>query len=217
MGRPAKRRPVKPTVILDPGSCHDGSLSKATELIHIASGCGADAIKFQLLSPAEEVGGNIGMDWDWLPKLMVIGECLGIEVFASVFDVKGIEWVTECGCKSIKFAYSQQALYCDQMRMKFDTTYISCDVMNLHVNTDHVHLYCIPLYPVPYIVDFAGLFPRFEGFSDHTLNYGQTLKAVRAGAMVIEKHIQGDWDSPTPDARFALRPRELRQLMRKIK
>ena len=50
----------------------------------------------------------------------------------------------------------------------------------------------------------------FQGFSDHTLGYHQTLEAIKNGAEYIEKHITLDHkDINCPDNNFALKPKEL--------
>lgn len=196
----------------DPGSCHLGSLEKAKELVKIGADCGLDAVKFQLLTQKEMTGGNIGMDWEWLPELIEDGKRLGVEVFASVFDKSGIEWMQRCLCRSIKFSHSQNSkrLFC----AAFDDHYVSGDIMN-PVPAPFIGLYCIPEYPVPYQIDFEGLFPMFNGFSSHCLGIEQDLRAIEFGAKIIEKHFQGDWHSPCPDGAFALKPHRLLELVRR--
>lgn len=205
-------------IIVDPGSNHNGDYGKAIELIKIAADCGADAVKFQLLTQKELKGtGNIELPWKWLPELIDHGKIYHIEVFASVFNEDGIKWLRACKCKSIKFAYSQQK-YGEVTVGKgaeFEKIYMSCDVMTKPEWPKKdclISLYCIPLYPVPYIVDFEGLFPRFDGWSSHTLGIKQDMKAISMGAKYVEKHFQCDWHSPTPDGKFSIRPKELRKL-----
>lgn len=216
--RPAKRTPIKPFVIGDPGSTHDGSFVKALTLINIAADCGLDAVKFQLLSPEQERGQNIGMNWEWLPALIDEGIKRKIEVFASVFNMEGVQWLIKYGCKSVKFAYSQLLLHkvSAHLHNNFDKVYMSTDVMN-GVFENTINLYCIPQYPVPFIVDFEGLFPKFNGFSSHCLGIRQEQAALRAGAKYLELHYQGKWESNTPDGKFAKTPKELGKLMRIIK
>ena len=228
-------------IILDPGSTHDGSIDKAKELIRIGAGSGADAIKWQLLGENETKAGNTLLPWAWLPELMDLGKSLGVEVFASVFNRAGAEWLYKCGCASIKFAYSQRlnlGWACDHKTVRsgldFKRIYVSCDVMHkpdmvmpdtqgnpivfdVTGASQFIHLYCVPEYPVPYIVDFEGLFPRFQGFSSHCLGVEQEIRAVRAGAKYLEFHYQGSWSSPCPDARFAKPPKLTEQLVREIR
>jgi sialic acid synthase SpsE len=206
-------------IIGDPGSCHLGSFDKASELVRIGANAGLDAVKFQLLTSNETKNGNIGMNWDWLPELIVLGDRLGVEVFASVFDNSGIDWVRKCGCKSIKFAHSQYLKYLqfNVLEKHFENQYVSCDTSNDRIIENAVKLYCIPEYPVRYIIDFEGIFPRFDGFSSHCLGIEQDLKAMIMGAKYLEKHFQGDWESDCPDGAFALRQKDLTRLVDSVK
>jgi sialic acid synthase SpsE len=82
---------------------------------------------------------------------------------------------------------------------------------------NYVSFYCIPEYPVRYQVDFEGLFPMFDGLSDHTLGFRQTIRAAEMGAQFIEKHFQGNWDSSCPDGCFALKPAQLDEMVKQLK
>ena len=64
--------------------------------------------------------------------------------------------------------------------------------------------FCLFLdYPVHFEPNFDHLFPRFKGFSDHTLGYAQTIRAIEAGAQIIEKHFTLDHkDIECPDFLF---------------
>lgn len=206
-------------IIGDPGSCHLGSLTKARELVKLGGALGLDAVKFQLLGPAQLTGGNIGIEWEWMPELMAYGKDIGIQVFASAFDFKAVSFLVAIKSPAIKFAYSQQELLrtsLPSLPQEMDV-YASYDVMSREIYSETVTLYCIPEYPVRYQIDFEGLFPRFDGFSDHTLGIHQTIRAAEAGAEYIEKHFTGDWYADCPDGRFALRPKEMDQLVKRIK
>lgn len=208
-------------IIAEAGSTHDGEKKKALELIEIARECGADAIKFQLLTQKELKGtGNVELNWDWFPDLIDWGNKHDIEVFASVFDVDGAKWLKHCKCKSIKFAYSRHILFNGLEKnaidwgvnfSDFEKIYLSTDIMS-GLRQNAVNLYCIPLYPIPYIIDFENIFPLFDGFSSHCLGIKQDVLAIDMGAKYVEKHFQGPWNSNTPDAKFAIRPEELRDL-----
>ena len=222
-------------VILDPGSTHDGDLHKAMRLIEIAAATGSDAIKFQLLSPAECKGGNISISWEWFPELIAHGKTKGIEVFASVFDRSGWDYVIQCGCKSVKLSYSQAHKLPEYPhKVPLENFYVSRDVMSPAFsltpiiprkapppNMKLIRLYCLPLYPLPYLADFEGLFdgsaPRFEGFSSHALGIQQEIRAADAGAKVLEFHIRGDWASPTPDGLFAKSPAMVEKICKAVK
>ena len=205
-------------IITDPGSCFLGKLEYAKELIKISVDCGADAIKFQLFKNKPP---NIELPYEWFPELVSYGYDLGIEVFASAFDTEAVVLITQ-NCSSIKFAYSVNpdkywsASLCDH----FKKIYISGDIMtDFPVGDNVIKLMCIPEYPVKYTVNFEGIFPRFEGWSSHCLGVYQDFKAVLAGATVVEKHIRLESDEclQVPDGRFALRPKELSDLVEGIR
>ena len=207
--------------ILDPGSTHGGDYDTALLQVKRTADVGADAIKFQLFPPASKddpkAKGNIPMPFEWFPRLVTAGRNLGVEVFASVWSVSAINLLADCGCTSVKFAYSQR--HNDHLQQAadglFKNIYISGDVMTGWPSIAHIRLYCIPQYPVPYLVDFAGLFPaRFQGFSDHTLGVHQTQYAMDKGAMIIEKHAMLESCKVScPDSRFAVTFDEMRKII----
>lgn len=224
-------------ITLDPGSTHNGDLYKAKRLVEIAADVGANACKFQLLSNAELVKksgaetGNIGIDWEWMPELIALGKEKKVEVFASVFDRSGWDYLLSLGCKSVKLSYSQ-AHKLDQYPhlAPLETVYVSQDVMSPKLALTParkgdvkpgpmrlVRYYCVAQYPIPYMVDFECLFPRFDGFSSHCLGIEQEYRAVQAGAKYLEFHIQGDWPSDTPDGRFAKTPAMAAKLIERVR
>jgi len=205
-------------IIVDPGSCHDGDLKKAEALVNLAKNAGADAIKFQLLTDKETKGtNNILLPWDWFPDLMELGEMLNIEVFASVFDDKGIKFLNGCSCDSIKFAHSQQDLFLlNDNSINASNIYVSS---NWHLPyEDCVNLWCVPQYPVPFELNFDYLFPnRYQGFSSHCMGGRQEIKAVEAGAKYLEFHTKGYWESECADAFFAKSPKQSEILINTIR
>ena len=194
-------------VIADPGSCHMGNLERALELTRVAAACGCDAIKWQLFR--DDSNGNIPLNREWFEALVGSAD---IEVFASVWDREAIDLLIRCKCKSIKFSYSQSQNWFSYPGSQFSHTYVSGDLSTRGWVSRAIKLYCIPLYPVPYLIDFDGLFPRFDGFSSHCLGIEQDKAAIRAGAKIIEKHFQLDDVSACPDGNFAIRPAKLKEL-----
>jgi N,N'-diacetyllegionaminate synthase len=204
------------TTISDPGSTHNGKLSYAKELIKISASCGCNAIKFQLFPSSLNCPPNIPLPYKWFPELVQYGKDLHIEVFASAFDEMAIQLIKK-HCKSIKFSYLMKDLHKTIKYNDFDKIYVSCDIMSINdIRTSTIikKLYCIPAYPVQYIMDFEGLFPLFDGISDHTYGINQTFNAVRCGAKIVEKHITLDKnDIMCPDGRFALSPKNLEKMV----
>ena len=191
-----------------------GKLKQAEELITIARACGCDAIKFQLF---KNIPPNIPIPYEWFPDLVAYGKNLNIEVFASVFDNEALE-ITSKHCKSIKFAYSQRHAKLHDLPNKINTDiYVSGDVMTAFA-PNVIKLYCIPLYPVPYVINFEGIFDRFDGFSSHCLGIYQDIEAVNQGCRIIEKHFTLDRKNiACPDHNFALKPNQLSRLVSKAK
>ena len=212
-------------IIGDVGSCHMGQLDLAIRLVSEGAAAGLDAVKFQLPTEAQLGGGNIGLNWRDL--CTVREQFPRVRIFASVFSYWGIQFLTKENFREIKFPYSQWGLFCQcadyGWLSQFDLIYVSTDVMRPPWKSNGsvppvTWLYCIPHYPVQYVVDFEGLFPRFHGFSDHTLGIEQTRRAVAAGARLIEKHFTVDSDRVRcPDHQFALRPERLRELCRTLR
>ena len=203
-------------IIGDPGSCHMGKKEIALELIRAGAICGLDAIKFQIF---KNLPPNIELPYKWIEGLVKYGEGLGVEVFASVWDEDGMSKLRQAGAKSVKFAYSQRNSPLIETALElFDNVYISGDVFTEFPKRAE-RLYCVPEYPVPYIPNFEDLFPnRFDGFSDHTLGNESALLAVKQGAVVIEKHFTLDRkDIDCPDHRFAIKPKQLGQMVEKIR
>jgi len=207
-------------IILDPGSCHMGKLDYAKELIRLAVDVGADAVNFQLF---KNLPPNIELPYEWMPELIEYGGNYSgnkIEVFASVFNQEAYDFVKMIRIKSIKFAYRKHQTADNIITAchDFDTVYCSGD-WNTEIYYETKKLFCIPQYPVPFIIDFENVFPKFDGFSDHTIGYKQTLEAIRQGATIIEKHftLGNSHYINCPDHSFALKPWDLEKMIKAIR
>ena len=79
----------------DPGSTHNGSVTRALALVDCAADSGFDAVKFQLfpqsLSPT-----NPALDYGFMQALCDRAYERGIEIFASVWDVKALNVLVSC-------------------------------------------------------------------------------------------------------------------------
>jgi sialic acid synthase SpsE len=74
------------------------------------------------------------------------------------------------------------------------------------------------IYPVIEKLDFVGLFPLFDGFSSHFFNWRQNVEAMKHGAKIIECHFKlNKPDIDCPDSRFALKPKEVEQIISQIR
>jgi sialic acid synthase SpsE len=193
---------------LDIGSCHGNDPKKIQEIVDLCAEVGAE-LKFQLFKnkpPNIELAPEI---WDIAVEMCAKKK---VPIFASVWDIYGIDILIDSGCQTAKFAYSQndKSLMIQYALDKEMEVIVSTDIMGPRY-LGCVHLYCIPQYPVPYEISFDGLFPRLDGFSDHTLGIRQSLNAVIEGATIIEKHVTTEAnDVDCPDAKFAIKPSQVR-------
>jgi N,N'-diacetyllegionaminate synthase len=206
-------------VIVDPGSTHMGKIEYAKEAIDLAAENKCWAIKFQLFKGEEFTkNGNIELPREWWPKLVEYAKDR-IIIFSSVFDFEAIDLLTKYESPYIKIPYSQRKrfrAYYPFMKMEI---IISCHPSEVYNYPNCIRLFCIPEYPVLYKIDFNEIFTRypFNGFSDHTLGFKQTLETIKYGARYIEKHITLNHKNINcPDNNFALRPYELKRMMEVI-
>jgi N-acetylneuraminate synthase/N,N'-diacetyllegionaminate synthase len=199
--------------IIDIGSTHDGKEESCHSAINMAVEHGISDVKFQLLEPNQSIGGNISIKPSWLSRIVQSGKDCNVNVFCSVWTEEAMKLCSGAGMKTIKFAYSMNGhryLIKSALGM-FKEVIVSGDIMH-RAPAGCIELFCLPFYPVYYQVSFEGLFPKFSGFSDHTLGISQTINAIASGAKIIEKHVYQNESSKTPDRNFAISWDELREL-----
>lgn len=131
-----------------------------------------------------------------------------IAVTASVFGDEEFRFLLKSRPPFMKFAYTQKGRidWIEETLEELVEPMVSCDVMTERFLPKGVtKLFCVPTYPVYYQIAFQGLFPRFHGFSDHTLGLDQSLEALEEGAQILEKHITLPYaDIRCPDQAFAV-------------
>jgi pseudaminic acid synthase len=222
-------------IIADIGASHGGSFKNARRLIEYAWAAGADAAKLQLYDPHKlaasrraKLGDPItwnGKDTslldlyqaahtprDWFERFFWFGEQLGIEVFASVFDREGIDYLETLDCPAYKISSyegNDKALIA-HARATGKPVIVSNPSGPLWA--DIAVLHCVSKYPCPddeaevnRITELKSIQP-IVGFSDHTLGTAAALKAKELGAVIFEKHIKLEGDTTSPDSGFAIEP-----------
>lgn len=209
-------------VIAEIGSCHLGIKEVAIKLIDAAQDAGCWAVKFQLFPNTDQYtkSGNIWLDPGLYLELQDYAKKREILCGASTFDEENLQFlVEEAKPDFYKFAYSKkdERALINYALCTARPVFVSCDVMTQHlVPKGAATLYCIPEYPVRYEVCFDELFPRFDGFSDHTLGIQQSLKAIDSGAEYLEKHMKLEGQMSCPDALFAIDQFEMKSLVKSI-
>lgn len=219
-------------IIAEIGQNHNGDMGMALELIHAAKEAGADSVKFQvynapLLFPREnnpwfDYNCKTELSRDQLGQLREECERVGIEFFASVFDVERISWLEELGVNRYKIASrSITDTYLIQALAKTNKSLLvslgmwkGVEFPVIPTQAPVSFLYCVSKYPT----DLEDLrlgsvdFKRYAGLSDHTLGISAAQAAFSRGAKAVEKHFTLDKDFYGPDHACSMTPIELNQL-----
>jgi N,N'-diacetyllegionaminate synthase len=214
-------------IILDGGSTHMGKLAYAKELIDIAEDSGADYIKFQLFPATKEQkeAGNVPLKHDMFKELWQYAANKRIGLTASVFSKDDLDFLISFSVPFVKFSHSQskQGSWIQGCLTSGHQVVVSTDhsgLANLRTHPSLVRLFCVPRYPVDEVLHFEGKFPPFDGFSDHTVGYEQTLQAAARGAEWIEKHITLEYaDVTCPDATYghSLTAKEVKKMVKELR
>lgn len=192
-------------------------LDYAKRFIDLGIDNGCWAIKFQLF---RNLPPNLELPREFFPELIDYAKGK-ILVFASVFDDDAVKLLYSLKISHIKKAFSMRHTHFNHIPCDYEPQWIvsTTPMESFKHSPKTIKLFCIPEYPVIYKIDFSQIFTRFpfQGFSDHTIGFNQTLVASFLGAEYIEKHITLDHsDIDCPDNCFALKPKELYRMMKCI-
>lgn len=219
-------------VIAEIGLNHNGDMNLAKCLIDEARAAGADIAKFQFFDASK----YFPPDFEWMDACMKARLSLeqatmlrdycdqvGIEFFASAFDLEGLGWCTQLEVKRLKLASRciEQRDLIDAMSATGKDMIVSLGMWDSPEfprisTTGRVDfLYCVAKYPTPMSdIDFSRVdFSKYGGFSDHTLGIDAASVAIARGAGIIEKHFTLSKRMYGPDHECSMEPPELRQLV----
>ncbi|KKK61259.1 hypothetical protein LCGC14_3016130, partial [marine sediment metagenome] len=213
-------------IIAEAGTAHAGDFRIAMQFVEAAKNVGADAIKFQMFTPREELFCPIDGDenrWAWWNQSMLhlrewknvkqFAENQDIDFFASVFQKTGIEWGKELEFPVWKVA-SRAALTFpyEEVAGPFLVSLGAHDPTELDfIGTKNVRgMYCIMKYPTPLNQSRWHWQFNCTGLSDHSGTIFPALDAMARGASVIEVHIK--LNDTGPDAESSITPYNLRQI-----
>lgn len=113
-----------PHIVAEVSCNHLGSISRALELIATAKSVGADSVKFQCWTPERmsidrtfvipsgpwagytlpKLYAEAHTPMHWFPELFSYAERVGIECFASVFDIDALAYLESLNCPRYKIA-----------------------------------------------------------------------------------------------------------------
>lgn len=174
--------------------------------------------------------------WDWQPKLKKMADELGILLFSSPFDETAVDFLEGLAVPCYKIAsYEVNDLLLLRKIAKtgkpviMSVGYASAEdigfalkILRENGAKDIVLLHCITDYKseadeahanLAVIQDIAKKWGVPAGFSDNSGGIHLPIMAVRAGAVIIEKHLILDRALGGPDADFSLEPNEFKELV----
>ena len=218
-------------IIAEAGSCHDGQLRRALELIQVAKAAEADACKFQYWSSPErlaerrnaadylDVYRRYQMPREWLEPLAAQCAHDGLEFMCTVYLPEDIPVIAPL-VKRFKVASFEAG------DAKFVEAHLAYRDKPIIVSTgmqsigeipwvqpeDAIdYLHCVSSYPTPLDqANLGALGGQLTGYSDHTHDCATGGLAVAAGARILEVHFRlDDTDRKNPDFCTALDPFEL--------
>ena len=218
----------KTFVICEGGSCHDGDLQKAIELVHAAADCGGDAIKFQWVSSPERLAERrnageyvkhyklISFPRGWFDTLKAEADRCGLEFMTTAYLVEDIPivapYVSRFKVASFESGDREFVRAHHGYGKRIIVSYSGGDLPTERPVFEE-NLLCVSAYPCP--IDQLGLarlakrqqlgsmpvnYRIFDGLSDHTTSTLVGALCVAAGATIIEKHIRlRDTDTKNAD------------------
>jgi len=178
---------------------------------------------------------KIAMPWEWQPKLKEVADNIGIDLFSTPFSLEAVDFL-EAEVNPPCYKIASPEMCWGELLDKVDATgkdvFISTgcaeDFWEISQSIRRISkkrcvpLYCTWGYPskpkdvglmtIPALSQSCGV---YVGISDHTQGIAIAIAAVAMGAQVVEKHIRLDEDSP--DAAFALYPKEFENMVKGIR
>ncbi len=189
--------------------------------------------------PAHELLDEIALPRDWQPILADHARARGIEFLSSPFDRPAIDELDAIGVAALKIASFELVdlglvAYAAATRRPLILSTGMCTLAEIddairaardeHPGIEIALLQCASLYPAPPHVMNLRAIPALEaafgvptGLSDHTLGTHIAPAAVALGARLVEKHFTLDRTMSGPDHPFAVEPKELAELVARIR
>jgi N-acetylneuraminate synthase/sialic acid synthase len=247
-------------VIAEVGHNHQGSVETAKAMFSAARDAGADAVKLQKrdnrslytrsffdkpYNGDNSFGKTYGEHREALEfgpseyaELIAYAAEIGIDMFATAFDVPSVEFLEQFDLPMYKvasadidnhpllreLAMTQKPIIFSTGGAGLDQVRRAHDVLREH-NDKLCVLQCTAGYPAPWeqldlrvIGTYRQLFPEtVVGLSSHDNGISMPVAAYALGARVVEKHFTLDRTMKGTDHSFSLEPQGLRKLVRDLK
>jgi pseudaminic acid synthase len=249
-------------VVAELSANHKQDFDQAVRMIHAAKGAGVDAIKLQtytadtitIQSDREcfRIGGGTLWDgrtlydlyreaytpWEWQPKLKVLANELGMDLFSSAFDATAVDFLEQMDVPVHKLASPElvdiplvQKMARTGKPLILSTGMATVEEIEEALTAARVAgatqialLRCTSAYPADpeemnlrSIPDLVKRFGLPVGLSDHTPGIEVSVAAVALGAVLIEKHLTLSRAAGGPDSAFSLEPDEFQSLVKAVR
>lgn len=200
-------------IIAEAGIDHRGDAQRAGQYVLTAKECGADAIKFQIFVPREELFCPMEGDerrWaHWNESIMDEGAWLAVRDFAKRQKIKFGASVFQHGAlKLLKRLKPDFIKVATRAAETFPYGEIE-EYFSIGSNTQktQVTLQCLHLYPTPLSCAIWSDVAT-AGLSDHSGTPWPAIEALAADARYIEVHLKLDEDGV--DAQSSVTPEQLK-------
>lgn len=241
LGKEVKNGSPIPYIVAEISCNHGGSLEKARVLIEEAKQTGVDAVKIQcydanaLTLPTKfEIAGSSlwagknlyelymesSTPYEWIGPMFEHAEKIGITIFSSVYDDRGLQELTRLGCRAFKIASYEandptfiQKVVATGKPVVLSTgglNDIEIDkALNILDPDNSILLHCISDYPCELenisLAEMSDLTIHCDqpvGFSCHCDDPLAVILAADHGAAMIEVHLALE-DAQTLDNEFS--------------
>ena len=234
-------------VIAEGGLNHNGDINIAKKLIDSAKECGANAIKFQTYKTENfvretnqyfDVFKNAELNFEQFEELKNYSKNIGLTFFSTPFDIESAEFLNQLEIPCFKIASSDLTnlpLITKIAKMQ-KPMIISSGLSTMNEINDTVNcclfegnnqialLHCVANYPAQpnevnmnVINTLKKTFGFPIGYSDNGESSLVDIVAVSMGANIIEKHFTLDKKMDGPDHKLSADPKELRELIKKVR
>ena len=225
-------------IVAEVSNAHNGSLARAHRIIEAAKEAGADFVKFQAYTPDELISmrgdGKPPPPWDemtmhelytkamtphgWFPSLSEKCDRVGIPWFSSVFGLDSLEMLERNWCPVYKLSSLDIEYQAFRRSVHMTGKPIIQSRPKLTDAIDHLSadltLWCPPGYPQT----VSAPFPAWaDGFSYHGTDWEVAASVAKAGAQLIEVHVQLDDEPSELEEDVSLTMSQLKELCDAVK
>ncbi len=227
-------------IIAEIGWNHMGNMDLAEQMIESASESGADICKFQTWSVSKlmpgpwdddgrrEVYKKAELSRDQHHKLKKICDKNNVQFLTSIFNIDDVEFLKSLSSDLIKIPSHEIGNFnlISSTLKHFDQIIISTgaskwnEIENIINNLDvrkTILMHCVSSYPCPAgNVNIKRMLELKKystiGYSGHLHGINDALSAICLGAKFVEKHFTIDPKLPGRDNKFAIIPKQLKDL-----